>query len=81
VHVGQRQVSPHEPQVGAGEQVTHHRFGLAAVRAFEVAELDDGDRCVERPADVVAFGVDLGDQVLDQAVVALQRAYLPRRGE
>ena len=81
VHVGQRQVAPHEPKVGVGEQVTRHRFGLAAVRALEVAELDDGDRGVERPADVVAFGVDLGDQVLDQAEVALQRPSPSLRGQ
>jgi hypothetical protein len=37
---------------------------------FTVAELDDGDGSLERPAEVVGFEVDLGDQVLDQADVA-----------
>ena len=57
--VGQRQVAPHEAQVArVGEQLADDRLGLAAVGALEVAELDDGDRRVGGPADVVAFGVD-----------------------
>ena len=41
MHVGQRQVPPHVAQVGVGQQLAHDRLGLTAVRALEVAELDD----------------------------------------
>ena len=49
-----------------GEQLPHDRLGLAAVGALEVAELDHRDRGGGGAADVVAGGVDLGDEVLDQ---------------
>ena len=31
VHIRQWQVSPHEPKVGVGKQVTGHRFGLRII--------------------------------------------------
>ena len=60
VHVAQRQVPPDVADVAeVAQQLADDRLGLAAVRALEVAVLDDGDRRVGRPADVVALGIDV----------------------
>ena len=55
--VGEREVPVHEPQLVS--QPTAHLFdgrvrGLAE-RTFEIAVLQQGDRGVRRPADVIAF--------------------------
>jgi hypothetical protein len=58
VDVGEREVTPDVADVAeAGEQLPDGGLGPAAVRALEVAVLDDGDRRLHRPADVVAVGV------------------------
>ena len=75
VHVGQRQVAPDVADVAeVGQQLAHDRLGLAAVRALEVAVLDQGDRRVRRAADVVALGVHRHGQVDDRLGRAEQRA-------
>ena len=59
VHIAQRQVPPHVAQVPeAGQQLTDHRFGLAAVRALEVAVLYESYRSARRPSDMVTSRVD-----------------------
>jgi hypothetical protein len=73
VHVGQRQVPPHVADGGVGEDVPDHRLGLAAVRALEVAALDDRDQRLLRAADVVPLRVNRGDQVLDEPGVTEQQ--------
>ena len=67
VHVDQREVAEHEPQVVAerAHQLADDRLGLAAVGALEVAVLDERDRGVERAADVVEVGVDVVGEVED----------------
>ena len=67
VHVGERQVAEHEAHVLAEvvEQLAHDRLGLPAVRALEVAVLDERDRRVVGAADVVALRVDGRGQVDD----------------
>ena len=65
VDVVQRQVAPDVANVvvGGGEQLADDRLGLAAVRALEVAVLDERDRRVFGAADVVALGVDVLGEV------------------
>ena len=59
VHIAQRQVPPHVAQVPeAGQQFTDNRFGLAAVRALEVAVLYESYRCARWPSDMVTSRVD-----------------------
>jgi hypothetical protein len=72
VHVGEGQVPPHVPDGGVGEELADDRFGLPAVRAFEVPELDHGDRSAVWAADVVAVRVDRGYEVLDESRITEQ---------
>ena len=59
VDVGQRQVPPDVADVAeVGEQLAHDGLGLAAVRALEVAVLDERHRRVGGAADVVALRID-----------------------
>jgi hypothetical protein len=59
VHVGERQVPPDVAQVTVvGQQLSDHRFGLAAVRTFEVAVFHERDRRLVRAAHMVALGID-----------------------
>ena len=59
VDVVERQVAPDVAQVAeVGEQVPDDRLGPAAVRALEVAVLEQRDGRLDRAADVVALGVD-----------------------
>ena len=80
VDVGEGQVPPHVADVDVGEELAHHRLGLPAVRALEVAELDHRDRGARRAADVVVVGVDLRHEVLDVGHVADQRPRLAAGG-
>ena len=60
VDVVERQVPPHVAHVAeVGEQLADDRLGHAAVRALEVAVLDERHRRVCRPAEVVALDVDV----------------------
>ncbi len=64
VDVVQRQVPPDVADVAElAEELADDRFGLPAVGALEVAVLDDRDRRVDRPANVVALGVDVDVEV------------------
>ena len=64
MHVVQRQVPPHVANVAeVAEQLADDRLGLPAVRALEVAVLDEGHRRVARAADVVALRIDVDVQV------------------
>ena len=59
VDVVERQVAPDVAQLAeVRQQLADHRLGLAAVRALEVAVLEQRHRGVLGPADVVALGVD-----------------------
>ena len=48
------------------QQLAQHRLRLAAVRTLEVAVLEHGHGRVDRPADVVALGIDRLGEVDDQ---------------
>ena len=75
VDVVERQVAPDVADVAeVGQQLADDRLGPAAVRALEVAVLDDRDRRVGRAADVVALGVDRHGEVDEQLGRAEQRA-------
>ncbi len=64
VHVVQRQVPPDVADVAeVAQQLADDRLGLPAVRALEVAVLDERHRRVERAADVVALGIDVDGEV------------------
>ena len=65
--VVEREVAPHVAHVVAvrTEQLADHALSLPAVRALEVAVLDERHRRVVGPANVVAIGVDFIDQVED----------------
>ena len=56
------------------QELAHDRLGLPAVRALEVAVLDDRHRRVERPADVVALGIDVDAEVDERLRGTEQRA-------
>jgi hypothetical protein len=60
VEVRHRKMTEHEPELVAEalEQVQHHRVGLAAVGALEVAVLDQRHRGVRPPAHVISRDVD-----------------------
>ena len=77
MHVGQRQVPPHEADVLLPEDGADGGLGLAAVRALEVAVLDDGDGGVSRSADVVALGVDVVREVDELLGAAEERLGTP----
>ena len=73
--VAERQVPPDVPHVGeVGEELADDRLGLPAVRALEVAVLDDGDGRVDRPANVIPLRVDVDVEVDDRLRRAEQRA-------
>ena len=81
VDVGQRQVPPHVADIDeVAEQFADDRLRLPAVRALEVAVLDDGHRCLERAADMVTFRVDVAVEVDERLRRAEQRADPCRRG-
>ena len=77
VHVGERQVAEDVAQVVAEAlvQLAHDAGRAAAERALEVAVLDERQRRVGRPADVVALGVDgpVEDQRQRRGALAAQR--------
>ena len=79
VHVGQRQMAPHIPKVVVVQQIPDDGFRQPAVRAFEVAVLDQRHRGGLRTADVIALGVDRIDQVDQLIHIAEQRLRLARR--
>ena len=82
VHVGERQVPPHVADVGeVAQQLADLGLGLPAVRALEVAVLHDGDRRIERPADVVTGRVDVVGEVEQRRGAAEQRLDLSRAGQ
>src|SRR5262245_33442725 len=67
VDIGEREVAPHVADVAeAGEQLTDDGLCLSAVRALEVAVLDNGHQGVLRPADVIAVLIDVCGQVDDE---------------
>jgi hypothetical protein len=56
MHVGQRQVSPHVPEVPhIAEKHAYDGLGLATVGTLKVAVLHQGHLRIHRAADVVAF--------------------------
>ena len=59
MHVGQREVAEHQPHpaVGLLDQLPQHGRGGGAVRALEVAVLDDRDRGVGIAEDVLGAGL------------------------
>ena len=71
--VGQGEVSPHVADAHVLQQLSDNWFGLSAVGALEVAELDHGDRGIRVATDVVILDVDLQDEVLDEVYVAQER--------
>ena len=74
--VVQRQVPPDVADVAeVAQELAHDRLGLPAVRALEVAVLDDRDGRVERPADVVALGSTSMIEVDERLDGAEQRAH------
>ena len=80
VHVGQRQVAEDVAQLVAEvvEQLGDDRRRVPAVRALEVAVLEQRDRRVGPAADVVALGVDVVGEVDDRlgGGAELARAHL-----
>ena len=82
VHVGERQVPPHVAHVGeVAQQLADLGFRAPAERALEVAVLDDGDRRIERPADVVTGRIDVVGEVDQRRGAAEQRVDPPRPGQ
>jgi hypothetical protein len=76
MNVVQRQVAPYVADVAElAQELSDERLGLSAVRAFEVAVLDDCDGCFERPADVIAFRIDLDVEIDERLVGAEQGVY------
>src|SRR5215217_3270613 len=74
--IGQRQVAPDVADVAeVAQELSDERLGLSAVGAFEVAVLDDCDGCFDRPADVVAFWINLNVEVDERLVGAEQGVY------
>ena len=72
--VVQRQVPPDVADVAeVAQQLADDRLGLPAVGALEVAVLDDRDGRLERPANVVALGVDV-DVEVDERLGACRAA-------
>ena len=66
MNVVQRQMAPDVSHVAViGQELTHDRLGLTAVRAFEIAVLDDGDGRFARAADVVVVRVDRCGEIDD----------------
>ena len=81
VDVVQRQVPPDVAHVAElAEELADDRFGHPAVRTFEVAVLDDRDRRVDRPANVVALGVDV-DVEVDERLRSSEQGADPRPSE
>src|SRR5256885_462556 len=68
VDIGQRQMAKDVAQVAAEvlQELAHDRLGPAAVRALEVAVLDEGDGRVVGAADVVTLGIDRRGEVDDR---------------
>ena len=74
VHVGEREVPPHVAHVGeVAQQFADLGFRPPAVRALEVAVLHDGDRRIERPADVVTGRIDVVGEIDQRRGAAEQR--------
>jgi hypothetical protein len=69
VDVVERQVPPDVANVVSErqQQLADSHLGLAAVRAFVVATLDQRDRRLARAANVIAFEIDVVGQ-LDEVV-------------
>ena len=66
VDIGEREVTPDVADVAeVGEQLPDGRFCSAAVRAFEVAVLDDRDRRLAWAADVIAIGIHRHGEIQD----------------
>ena len=59
------------------EELTHDRLGTPAIRALEVAVLDHCHRSVERPADAIAFRVDV-DVEVDERLGGAQEGTNPK---
>src|SRR5213595_2103217 len=78
MHFLERQLPPHQPRAAdeALEQHLHRRRRLLAIRAFEVAVLDDGDRRVRR-AEVMVLRADWNGQL--ERFHFLDRAYSSQR--
>ena len=75
VNVVQRQMAPDVTDVAViGQEFTHDRLGLTAVRALEIAVLDDGHGRLARAADVVVVGIDGCGEVDDRLGGAEQGA-------
>ena len=82
VHVGERQVPPHVPQVTiVGQQLADHRLGQAAERALVVAVFHQRDQRLVRTAHVIALGINRHRQVDDGLGGAEQGAGPQRFGQ
>ena len=66
VHVGQREMTPHVTDVAKlRQQFAHDRFGLPAVRAFEVAILKQRHQRLMWATNMVALDVDWVGEIDD----------------
>ena len=75
VDVVERQVPPDVADVAeVAKELADDRLRLPAVGALEVAVLDERDRRVERPANVVALRIDIDVEVDERLRRAEQRA-------
>ena len=82
VHVAQGEMSPDVLDVAeVGEQLPDDRLRLAAIRAFEVGVLDDRDRGVEWPSDVISLVIDVEIEIGEWfgAAGEGEDAYSPRQ--
>jgi hypothetical protein len=71
--VAQREMPPHVAHLAVlGEKLPDNPLGLAAVRAFEVAVLDQGDGSVPGTTDVVAARIDRSGEVRNEVRRARQ---------
>ena len=76
VHVDEWEMPEHVAQFATRgrEELADHRLGLAAVRALEVAVLDQRDGGVGGTSDVVALGIDRTERSMRARRSSLARA-------
>src|SRR6266508_6510408 len=80
--VAQREVPPDVADVAElPQQLAHHRLGPPAVRALEVAVLDNRDGSVDRAAEAVALRVDVDVEIDQRLRCSQQRADAQAAGQ
>ena len=73
---------PHVAHAGeVAQQLADLGFSAPAVRALEVAVLHNGDRRIERAADVVTGRIDVMGEIDQRRGAAEERVDPPRRGQ